>query len=189
MDFDRWLALIVTILSQLVLGFKPPRTPPTLLPSILAELDPDPSYNNLVIISIIEDDAYFSLELVDWLVEFFEEHPQMDKARFAQLRDVVQMIHEYAEHYKVLNKHLQSVLEDAPDEFMDPLMCTVMQQPVILPSNNRCDLSTVERQLAMNNPRDPFTREPITKEMIRPDEELKKRIHEYLKEKFKERFG
>ena len=189
MDFDRWLALIVNILSQLVLGFTPPRTPPTILPSILAELDPDPSFNNLVIISIIEDDAYFSIELVDWLVGFFEDHPQMDKARFVQLRNVVQMIHKYFDHYKVLNEYLQSVLDDAPDEFLDPLMCTVMQQPVILPSNNRCDLSTVERQLAINNPTDPFTREPITKEMIKPDEELKKRIHEYLKKKFKERFG
>ena len=172
-----------------MLRFRPPATPPAILPSILAELDPDPSYDNLVIISIIEDDAYFSIELINWLVEFFEGHPNMDKARFAQLREVVQMIHRYYDHYQVLNEYLQSVLEDAPDEFMDPLMCTVMQQPVILPSNNRCDLSTVERQLAMNNPKDPFTREPITKEMIRPDEELKKRIHEYLKEKFKERFG
>ena len=179
----------MNILSQLVLRFVSPRPPPALLPSILAELDPDPTFDNLVVVSIIEDDAYFSIELVDWLLEFFEKHPHMDEARFAQLQEVVQTIHRYHKHYQVLNEHLQSVLEDAPEEFMDPLMFTVMQQPVILPSNNRCDLSTVERQLAMSNPKDPFTREPITKEMIRPDEELKKRIHQYLKEKFKEQFG
>ena len=64
-------------------------------------------------------------------------------------------------------------------------MATVMQDPVILPSNNRCDRSTVLRQLSVN-PIDPFTKMPLSMDRVKPDDELKARIHAYMQQKLNE---
>ena len=75
--------------------------------------------------------------------------------------------------------------EDAPEEFIDPLIFTLMEDPVILPSSkNNIDRKTIEEYL-LTNPTDPFTRQPLTKEELIPNEELKKRIDEYKLNKIK----
>ena len=38
-------------------------------------------------------------------------------------------------------------LGDIPDEFLDPLLYTLMEEPVILPSNTTVDLSTIRAHL------------------------------------------
>jgi ubiquitin conjugation factor E4 B len=49
---------------------------------------------------------------------------------------------------------------DAPDEYLDPLMQTLMLDPVRLPSGNAIDRPTITRHL-LNDPTDPFTRQPM----------------------------
>lgn len=61
--------------------------------------------------------------------------------------------------------------EDAPDEFLDPLMQTLMQDPVELPNSHTIiDKLTIKKHL-MNDPHDPFNRSPLTLEqcIARPD--------------------
>ncbi|KAL1487015.1 hypothetical protein MTO96_008370 [Rhipicephalus appendiculatus] len=67
---------------------------------------------------------------------------------------------------------------DAPDEFRDPLMDTLMEEPVVLPSGHVVDKATIVRHL-LNSNTDPFNRQPLTEEMLRPDEELRQRITEW----------
>ncbi|XP_024911117.1 ubiquitin conjugation factor E4 A isoform X2 [Cynoglossus semilaevis] len=69
---------------------------------------------------------------------------------------------------------------DAPDEFLDPIMSTLMLDPVLLPSSNvTVDRSTIARHL-LSDQTDPFNRSPLTMDQIRPNEELKQQILQWL---------
>lgn len=68
---------------------------------------------------------------------------------------------------------------DAPEEFLDPIMSTIMADPVVLPSSGiTIDRSTIARHL-LSDQTDPFNRSPLTMEMVTPNEELKKKILEW----------
>ena len=69
--------------------------------------------------------------------------------------------------------------DDAPDEFKDPLVYELMEDPVILPSSHlNIDRKVIEEYLITHSD-DPFNRQPLTKEELKPNEELKKKIEEY----------
>ncbi|KAM4015855.1 ubiquitin conjugation factor E4 A isoform 1-T3 [Anomaloglossus baeobatrachus] len=75
---------------------------------------------------------------------------------------------------------------DAPDEFLDPIMSTVMSDPVILPSSRvTVDRSTIARHL-LSDQTDPFNRSPLTMDQIKPNRELKERICTWLSERKKQ---
>ncbi|KAI1340018.1 ubiquitin conjugation factor E4 [Xylariaceae sp. FL0016] len=73
-------------------------------------------------------------------------------------------------------------LGDIPDEFEDPLMGDLMTDPVILPSQNIVDRSTIVQQL-LSNPLDPFTRSPMKIEDVVPHDELRGRIEAWKAER------
>lgn len=76
----------------------------------------------------------------------------------------------------------EEVYLDAPDEFLDPIMSTLMLDPVLLPSSNvTVDRSTIARHL-LSDQTDPFNRSPLTMDQIRPNEELKQQILQWLDE-------
>lgn len=77
----------------------------------------------------------------------------------------------------------EAMLTDAPDEFLDPLMCTFMKDPVFLPtSGNIIDRSTITQHL-LNDPHDPFNRKDLTMDMIVPATELKEKMSKWLESK------
>ena len=62
----------------------------------------------------------------------------------AALETLAQRVHAAAEAGAVD----EEVEEDAPDEFLDPLMATVMRDPVVMPSSGQTiDRTTIERHL------------------------------------------
>ena len=70
--------------------------------------------------------------------------------------------------------------DDAPQEFFDGLTFNIMTDPVKLPKSNVIlDRKTIETHL-LSDQTDPFNREPLTKEMLIPCPELKKRIEDYM---------
>ncbi|KAN0123314.1 Ubiquitin elongating factor core domain containing protein [Russula decolorans] len=74
-------------------------------------------------------------------------------------------------------------LGEVPDEFLDPLMFTVMRDPVILPTSRTIiDRSTIKSHL-LSDAKDPFNRTPLTIEEVIPDPELKARIEAFLVER------
>jgi len=73
-------------------------------------------------------------------------------------------------------------LSDAPDEFRDPLMCTVMTDPVLLPSGVIMDRSVINKHL-LNSSTDPFNRLPLKADQLIPATELKEQIDNWLREK------
>uniref|UniRef100_A0A4W6CU13 Ubiquitin conjugation factor E4 A n=1 Tax=Lates calcarifer TaxID=8187 RepID=A0A4W6CU13_LATCA len=79
----------------------------------------------------------------------------------------------------------EETYSDAPDEFLDPIMSTLMLDPVLLPSSNvTVDRSTIARHLDQT---DPFNRSPLTMDQIRPNEELKQQILQWLDKHKQER--
>ncbi|XP_039314359.1 ubiquitin conjugation factor E4 A isoform X1 [Solenopsis invicta] len=75
------------------------------------------------------------------------------------------------------------VLTDAPDEFLDPIMSTVMMDPVILPSSKvTIDRQTIARHL-LSDQTDPFNRSPLTMDMVKSNVELQREIQEWISKK------
>lgn len=74
-------------------------------------------------------------------------------------------------------------LKDAPEEFLDPLMVTFMEDPVLLPTSaNIVDRSTITQHL-LNDPTDPFNRKDLTIDMVVPATELKEKMTLWLNER------
>jgi Kip1 ubiquitination-promoting complex protein 1 len=70
--------------------------------------------------------------------------------------------------------------DEPPDAFLDPIMQTIMDDPVLLPNSGiTVDRSTIERHL-LSSQTDPFSRAPLSMEELKPDEPLKLRIDAWL---------
>lgn len=71
---------------------------------------------------------------------------------------------------------------EIPDEFLDPLMATLMKNPVILPmSRVTIDYGTI-RAVLLSKPLDPFNNQPLKIEDCEPDVELKAKIDAWIEE-------
>ncbi|XP_076286750.1 ubiquitination factor E4A isoform X2 [Lasioglossum baleicum] len=79
------------------------------------------------------------------------------------------------------------ILVDAPDEFLDPIMSTLMTDPVILPSSKiTIDRQTIARHL-LSDQTDPFNRSPLTMDMVKSNVTLQHRVQDWIKKKKQER--
>lgn len=75
------------------------------------------------------------------------------------------LIHKAGEIY-ITNQKNEDDFADAPDEFRDPLMDTLISDPVELPSGVIMDRSVITRHL-LNSQTDPFNRQPLTEEQLK----------------------
>ncbi|ODV90685.1 hypothetical protein CANCADRAFT_2415 [Tortispora caseinolytica NRRL Y-17796] len=97
-----------------------------------------------------------------------------DIAQLKQLADTVESI-------KQSDIMEEEELGDVPDEYLDPLVFTLMKEPVILPASKvTLDLSTIKSHL-LSDPTDPFNRMPLKLEDVQPNEELRQEIENYVK--------
>lgn len=84
-----------------------------------------------------------------------------------------------------LHASMDEFLGEIPEEYLDPLLNTIMTDPVRLPSGQILDRSVIERHLLSSQHVDPFTREPLTVEMLVPCDALRREIRLYLQSKMK----
>lgn len=78
-------------------------------------------------------------------------------------------------------------LGEIPEEFIDPIMSTLMRNPLILTTSGmRIDRSTLAQHL-LTDPRDPFNRAPLTLEQALPDHQMKHDIELWILQKKAER--
>jgi Ubiquitin elongating factor core/U-box domain len=71
---------------------------------------------------------------------------------------------------------------DVPDEFFDPIMATIMRDPVMLPTSNiTVDRSVILRHL-LGSATDPFNRQPLSANQLQPNDELRHRIEQFFAE-------
>jgi ubiquitin conjugation factor E4 B len=81
------------------------------------------------------------------------------------------LLQKAAEIY-AMNQKNDDDFADAPDEFRDPLMDTIMNEPVRLPSGVIMDRFVITRHL-LNSQTDPFNRQPLTEEELEPGMRIK----------------
>lgn len=80
-------------------------------------------------------------------------------------------------------KFTETLFENAPEEFLDPLTQELMDDPVILPSSGHTvDRSSIMRHL-LSDEHDPFNRAPLTPDMLQTNHSLRDNIVEWKKEK------
>ncbi|EFX06648.1 ubiquitin fusion degradation protein [Grosmannia clavigera kw1407] len=79
---------------------------------------------------------------------------------------------------KELADQAETDLGEIPAEFEDPIMGDLMRDPVILPSRHTVDRSTITQHL-LSDPKDPFTRQPMTMDDVVPDVALKQQIDDW----------
>lgn len=87
----------------------------------------------------------------------------------------------FAESKKLLDQ-AELDLGDIPPEFEDPIMGDLMKDPVLLPSKHIVDRSTIVQHL-LSDPKDPFTRQPMTVDDAIPQTELKEKIDKWREER------
>lgn len=86
---------------------------------------------------------------------------------------------ESANAKKLQEEEEELELGDIPDEFLDPLMFTLMKDPVLLPTSKvSIDRSTIREHL-LSDSTDPFNRMPLKYEDVIPNDELKKQIEAF----------
>lgn len=93
-----------------------------------------------------------------------------------ELQEVATKVAQKAEEYKTS----EEAISEAPDHYLDPIMSTLMTDPVILPSSKQTvDRTTIARHL-LSDQTDPFNRSPLTMDQVIPNIELAKEINEWL---------
>ncbi|RKP37177.1 ubiquitin elongating factor core-domain-containing protein [Dimargaris cristalligena] len=99
-----------------------------------------------------------------------------------ELARLQRLLHQVEEKVQA-NANAEEDLGDIPDEFLDPLMYTLMTDPVVLPTSNvTVDRSTIKSHL-LSDGTDPFNRKPLTIDMVVPNEELKAKIEAFIQSK------
>lgn len=107
------------------------------------------------------------------------EYDYVDASWVLQYLDAMKQCREMIQ----LHASMDAFLGEVPDEYLDPLLSTIMTDPVRLPSGQVVDRAVIERHLLSSQPVDPFTREPLTVEMLVPCDALRREIRLYLRSK------
>ena len=125
--------------------------------------------------AIANDERSYSKELFDDAVSRMRKaciKTPTEIEQFQDLQDKVEKI--------VVEKRMAEVdYGEIPDEFRDPLMMTLMTDPVMLPSGVIMDRPIILRHL-LNSQTDPFNRQPLTETQLESETGLKQRIHEWM---------
>lgn len=126
--------------------------------------------------AVANDERSYRKELFDdavWRMQRACIKTETEIEQFQELRDKVEKI--------VVEKRMAEVdYGEIPDEFRDPLLTTLMTDPVILPSGVIMDRPIIMRHL-LNSQTDPFNRQPLTESQLESATELKSRIHEWMR--------
>lgn len=78
-------------------------------------------------------------------------------------------------------------LDGAPEEFLDPIMGCIMEDPVKLPTSGHIvDRKTIYRHL-LNASTDPFNRQPLAMSQVEPQEELRASIRSWIADRREKR--
>ncbi|XP_054268263.1 ubiquitin conjugation factor E4 B [Macrosteles quadrilineatus] len=130
--------------------------------------------------AIASDERSFRKELFDDAALRMERAVIKTPVELEKFRKLAQQAAEIV----IQNMKREVDFSDAPEEFRDPLMDTLMEDPVLLPSGKIMDRDTIIRHL-LNSNTDPFSRQPLSEDMLQPAPELKERIQTWKREKLK----
>ena len=130
--------------------------------------------NDVFVQAVVADERSYKHELL------VQAATQVDYERGASFKKLADVVHQVWKD----NVNEEEDLGEIPDDYLDPIMYTLMTDPVKLPSNISVDRSTIASHL-LSDPSDPFNRAPLTLEMLVPDTELKATIDAWVASKKK----
>ncbi|XP_048520078.1 ubiquitin conjugation factor E4 B isoform X3 [Dendroctonus ponderosae] len=119
--------------------------------------------------ALASDERSFSRQLFTDAASIMERVSIKTAVESEQFRELAEKACRVVER----NQKSDELHEDAPDEFKDPLMDTLMTDPVLLPSGQIMDRAVIMRHL-LNSNTDPFNRQPLTEDMLLPGKILDK---------------
>lgn len=130
--------------------------------------------------AIANDERSYRKELFDDAIA------RMRRARIKTEQEIekFRMLQEKVEDLVREKNSAETDYGDIPDEFKDPLMDTLLEDPVILPSGTVMEKSIILRHL-LNSQTDPFNRQPLTEDQLKPATDLKKKIQQWKNDKRK----
>lgn len=125
--------------------------------------------------AIANDERSYRKEL------FVDAMSRMDKACIKTQTEIEQFrnLQERVELLVIEKQRAEVDYGEIPDEFRDPLMDTLMTDPVILPSGTVMDRKVILRHL-LNSQTDPFNRQPLTESQLVANPELRDRINAWV---------
>ncbi|KAL7273982.1 Ubiquitin conjugation factor E4 [Rhizina undulata] len=129
--------------------------------------------------AIARDGRSYKPETFAKLISVLEKNNLKGTPDIAALAKLTAMV----EETKRREEEGEEELGEIPDEYLDPLMATLMQDPVILPTSRvTIDRQTIKVHL-LSDPKDPFNREPLKIEEVVPNTELKQQIDAWVQER------
>ena len=115
-------------------------------------------------------------------IAYFQKAERILVTRTYTNPEIIQRLMQFAncaEEQRQTEEDEELQLGEIPDEFLDPLMFSLMEDPVILPSSRvSIDRSTIKAHL-LSDPTDPFNRMPLKLEDVVDDNELKAKIEAF----------
>ncbi|KAJ8676226.1 hypothetical protein QAD02_012012 [Eretmocerus hayati] len=128
--------------------------------------------------ALASDERSFSKEL------FTEAASKLEKSAIKSVTEIERFVAlaERAAQIQCDNRAREEDYNDAPEEFKDPLMGTLMEDPVKLPSGVVMDKDVIIRHL-LNSATDPFSRQPLSEDMLSPADDVKAKISEWKQQK------
>lgn len=153
--------------------------------SDLCEIYCNLSSQHNFIIAVARDSRSFS-------IEFFKKAERILSTRTYTSPKVIQNLMKFAEkaeEQRHNDEDEELELGEIPDEFLDPLMFILMEDPVILPGSKiSIDRSTIKAHL-LSDSTDPFNRMPLKLEDVTEDTELKQKIQDFKRQKKEEKLN
>lgn len=127
--------------------------------------------------AVVKDERSFK-------IEFLHKASRILKKRLGLYvnQDLEQFIAKLGQ-FKSENEEIDNLEEDAPEEFICPISCELMKDPVLLPTCGKvCDRSSMERIL-LNDEHDPFNRAPLKMSDLKEEQSIKNRIEVWIRQK------
>ncbi|RDA87233.1 hypothetical protein CP532_2537 [Ophiocordyceps camponoti-leonardi (nom. inval.)] len=131
-------------------------------------------YSAVFVDAVAADGRSYKPEVLDRVSKILTSKSQKDTTEMAKWEELKA---KFAEA-KLRQNQAEIDLGDIPAEFEDPIMGELMRDPVLLPSKHVVDRSTIMQHL-LSDPKDPFTRQPMTIEDAVPQTELRERIEKW----------
>ena len=139
-------------------------------------------HRELFLNGIVDDEAHFRELSFKKGINVLRKKQLMN---IGEINKFEQSLNELVKKFEE-KKNVEVMLGDIPTKYLDPIMQTLMTDPVILGKEKNkdnqyvMDRKVIERHL-MNNPNNPFNREPLTKDDLVPHTELKNEIDEWIR--------
>ncbi|KAI8322923.1 hypothetical protein GQ54DRAFT_297088 [Martensiomyces pterosporus] len=135
--------------------------------------------------AVVEDGRSYSPALFQKTYEILERRSLKNAESLQKLQLFAQKC-QAAKVDSSVNEYLEG---EAPEKYLDPIMATLILDPVRLPTSGEVmDLAVIKGQL-LNDPRDPFNRAQLTVDMLVPLPELKEEIRAWREARLREYYA